>query len=149
MNPTGVLIASGRWGIDLGVDDDGDAQVRAITENPGDDLRGAVDAVEHRFLLGEDDETGDKVAVYMGACLHQCRTEEGADECERFSPLDGQVDEEDVPEAVEGPIREVFEAEVRIPPEREEDEEDYEMEGVTALSDVDPEPDTDPGGMYQ
>lgn len=108
----GVVIQNDPWAITVLPDSDGDLTVRAYREEGVD-----VDAVEHSFLLGE--EEGDAVALYMGAILHTCKTDGEPGECEQFSTVLGEVEEEDIPDAVRVPVEDVLVDRIVVPDEED------------------------------
>lgn len=172
------VVSSGAWVLTVAEDEDGDYQVQAITEDE-ETTGDGIDALEHRFILGlptpdevdEDaratfeDET-DIVAVYRGVQIHTCRSrdEDEEGECELFRASLGEVEEDDVPEEVVEPVADLFSDEVFFPTpadmvESDDPYVDRELRGVTLVGDADdeqidalgggPDPDTEPGGMFQ
>ena len=127
----GVVIQNDPWAIAVLPDEDGDLTVRAYREEGVD-----VDAVEHRFLLGE--EEGDAVALYMGAVLHSCKSA-GGGECEEFSTVLGEVEEEDIPDAVRVPVEDVVADRIVVPDEEDPHDMDGDLSGGVEIPIGDPE----------
>jgi hypothetical protein len=71
------------WVVTLGVDEDDDLVIQALTENV--DLPG-VDVLEHRFFAAEVAGGVERVAVYAGVMVHACKTDHGEESCRLFAP---------------------------------------------------------------